>query len=304
MVHRLVLRDCRIASLLAIALFALASTLAFSQTPAEPASPAPATLSSTPARPIEFDVAVFRLNKSGGLMPYIQIPLGGDGFIAQNRPIHDIIRYAFAKGRGGTFRISGEPAWIDDDRYDIQAKVAIEDLPEWKKLNGFGQKIVLQAFLIEYLKLKFHPDPTPYPYYALVVGKSGPKMTPFKPGDSVKTPDGQTLTGRSLTWTTANEVTGLSCEMERLADQLSGRADRPVLDKTGLTGDYNFVLKFDPESDPSLPEGVVRPFLALPPDTATLSIFSSVKQLGLQLLPAKGPLDAIVIDPVERPPDN
>jgi len=295
---------------LAAALLVLAAPVALAQAPAPPAPTTPpnatpaAALSSAPARPIEFDVAVFKLNKSGGLMPFIQIPVGGDGFIAQNRPIHDLIRFAFAKGRGGTFRISGGPAWIDDDRYDIQAKVAVEDLPEWKKLNGLGQKIVLQAFLIEYLKLKFHQDPTPFPYYALVVAKNGPKMTPFKPGDSVATPNGQTLTGRSLTWTTANQVTGLSCEMERLADQLTAHADRPVLDKTGLTGDYNFVLNFDPESDPSLPEGVVRPFLALPPDSATLSIFSSVKQLGLQLVPAKGPLDAIVIDHIERPPDN
>src|ERR1017187_6249434 len=89
--------------------------------------------------------------------------LTADGFTMQNRAFHDLIRFAFAKGRGGAYRISGQPSWVDNDLYDIQAKVAPEDIAEWQKLNGVGQKVALQGFLIEYLKLKFHSDPTPLP---------------------------------------------------------------------------------------------------------------------------------------------
>jgi uncharacterized protein (TIGR03435 family) len=286
--------------LLTSALAVLAMSVASGQTPE--ASPPP--LLFAPTKPIEFDIAVFKLNKSNGAMPYIQIPVGGDGFSAQNRPIHDLIRYAFAKGRGGSFRLSGQPAWVDDDRYDMQAKIAVEDLPEWKKLNGQGQKIVLQKFLIEYLKLKFHPDLTPYPYYALTVGKTGLKFKQTKPGDTFKTPDGQSITGRALLFTGTNEVTVQGVSIEQFADLLSGHADRPVLDKTGLDDFYNFVIHFDATPDPRSPDGPGIPFAALPPDLATPSMFSAVKQLGLQLVPTKGPIDAIVIDHVERPPDN
>jgi uncharacterized protein (TIGR03435 family) len=255
-----------------------------------------------PIKPVEFDVAVFKINKSGGPMPYIQIPVAGDGFLSQNRPLHDLIRYAFAKGRGGSFKMTGEPSWVDDDRYDVQAKVAVEDLPEWKKLNGQGQKIVLQKFLIEYLKLKVHPDPTPYPYYALVVGKNGSKVRQSKPGNTFKTPDGKTTSGRALLATGPNELTAQAIPIEQFTDFLSGHADRLVLDKTGLDDFYDFVLQFDPTT--STPEAPALSFFSLPPEAATPTMFSAVKQLGLQLMLTKGPIDAIVIDHVERPPQN
>ena len=269
------------------------------------ATPPPATLLSAPTKPIDFDVATFKINKSGGIMPYIQIPVGGDGFSAQNRPIHDIIRYAFAQGIGGAYRISGQPAWVDDDRYDIQAKVAVEDLPEWQKLNAVGQKIALQGFLVEYFKLKYHPDATPHPFYALTVGKNGPKMKVYKPGDSFKTPNGQSIAGTNqLRWIGPSEFIGQSCNMARLASWLSSYADRGVLDQTGLSDFYNFDLRFDDMPDPNRPDGPGVPFLALRPADATPALFSAIRQLGLELKAATGPMDGMVIDHIERPPDN
>jgi uncharacterized protein (TIGR03435 family) len=280
---------------------ALAAPIALAQTPPPaPQLAAPTPTLSAPTKPIDFDIAVFRLNKSGdedrklGLTP--------DGFTMQNRPFHDLIRFAFAKGRGGAYRISGQPAWVDNDLYDIQAKVAPEDIAEWQKLNGVGQKIALQGFLIEYLKLKFHPDPTPYPYYALVVGKNGPKMKPFKPGDTFKTPDGQTISAKGLLqWVSGSEVIGQGCTTERLVDQLSGHADRGVIDQTGLMPQgYDFTLQFDDAPDPNGGPGI--PFQAMSPGDATASMRSAVKQLGLELQPTTGPMDGMVIDHIERPP--
>jgi uncharacterized protein (TIGR03435 family) len=293
----------RIRSFLSVTILLLSLPPLIGQETSPP--PAPATeLLFAPTKPLEFDIATFRLNKSNGPMPYIQIPVGGDGFIAINRPVHDLIRYAFAKGRGGSFRISGEPSWLNDDRYDIQAKVAVEDLPEWKKLNTQGQKIVLQKFLIEYLKLKVHPDPTPYPYYALVVGKGGSKFKQGYSADTYTTPEGKSITGRALLVTAPSELTAHAVPIEQFTDMLSGHADRLVLDKTGLDDFYDFVIRFDSPADPHSLDGPPLPFFSLTPDLATPLMFSAVKQLGLQLVLTKGPIDAIVIDHVERPPEN
>jgi len=282
---------------LAAALFVAGASLASAQPPAHSPAPAPkASLLSAPTKPIEFDIATFRPSKPGD--GERKLGITGDAFVMQHRPFHDLIRFAFAKGRGGAYRITG-PSWVDTDLYDIQAKVAPEDIAEWQKLNGVGQKVALQGFLIEYLKLKFHPDPTPYPFYALVVAKNGLKMLPYKAGDSFKTPDGQTLSNSgTLTWVSNSEAIGLSCTTERLADQLSGHADRGVIDQTGLMPQgYSFTLQFD-----DAPDGT--PFQGMQPGDATASMRAALKPLGLELKPTTGPIDSMVIDHIERPPEN
>jgi uncharacterized protein (TIGR03435 family) len=289
---------------LAVAVWILAASL-FGQEAAPPITDAaPVASTSAPAKPIEFDVAVFRLNTSGQPTPRIAIPPGGDGFTAQNRTMHDLIGYAFAHTPGASYRISGEPVWVDADRYDIQAKVASEDLAAWQKLDQAGQRIALQNFLIEYLKLKFHQDTSSYPYYTLGVGKGGPKMKEYKPGVTLQGPDGQIITGTGLChWWPGNLAIGQPCTMQRLANLLSGHADLPIVDKTGLSGDYIFVLQFETAPDPRL-NGHETAVVALPHETATPLIFSAVKQLGLELKPAKGPMDGMIVDHIERPPQN
>jgi uncharacterized protein (TIGR03435 family) len=290
--------------------FAAPILLAQSAAPPAPAAPssasadppsAPAATLSAPTKPIDFDVATFKLNKSGDYDR--KLGFTGDGFVMQNRPFHDLIRYAFAKTRGGSFQLSGQPSWVDDDHYDVQARVAPEDLDEWKKLNAAGQKVALQGFIVEYLKLKYHPDTTPHAYYALVVAKNGLKMKPYKPGDTFKTPTGEVVSGTGiLQWVSGSEVIGQSIAMPRLADQLAGHADKGILDQTGLTGPFNFDLRFDDMPDPS--GNFTRPFLAMAPGDATPAIFSAVKQLGLELKPATGTMDGIVVDHIERPPED
>jgi uncharacterized protein (TIGR03435 family) len=284
------------------------SSFAFSQPSAPPmpdgeaAATPKAKLLDAPTHPIDFDVASFKINKSNDYDR--KLGFTPDGFAMQNRAFHDLIRYAFAKTRGGSFQLSGQPGWVDDVRYDVQARVAPEDMAEWQKLSGLGQKVALQGFVIEYLKLQYHPDTTPHPYYALVVAKSGLKMKVYKPGDTFKTPDGQTVDGTGiLQWVGGSEVVGQSIRMPRLADQLAGHADRGILEQTGLTDAYNFDLRFDDMPDPNHPDWNM-PFLALKPEDATPIIRNAVKQLGLELKAASGPMDGIVVDHIERPPED
>ena len=301
---------CRITGIFLTAAFLAATAIAQDSAPPSSSAPWPLPYSAAPVidpaniPPIEFDVATFKLNKTGAYETSMSIPVGGDGFTAGNRPIHDLIRYAFAKGRGGTYRISGQPAWVDEDRYDVQAKVAPEKLAAWKKLDPGQQKIVLQRFLVETLKLKFHPDETPYPFYALVLGKNGAKLKEVHQGDPLKTPDGKEVGPRTILWTSPNDLTAYACELERFADQLTGHTDRPVRNKTDLHGYYNFSIHFDGAANPNNPNAPDIPFLGLPPDLATPSAVSAVKEIGLEMKLTKGPLDAMVIDHIERPPEN
>jgi uncharacterized protein (TIGR03435 family) len=272
--------------------------------PAAPPTPSAPTLSA-PTHPIDFDLAVFKLHDPRQPAPTVLLmPVGGDSLTVGNRPIHDLIRYAFAHTRGGSYRISGQPAWVDDDRYDIQAKVAPEDRAEWQSLNQVGQKIALQGFLIQYLKLKFHDDTEPHPYYALVVAKSGLKMKEAKKGEEYKLPSGRVIPPSSLIWTSGNDLLGHDIRMPRLADQLAGHADRGFLEQTGLTAGYDFQLHFNDAPNPYNPDGPGMSFLNLPPETATPSIFSAVKPLGLELVPIKAPGDGMVVEHIERPPEN
>lgn len=280
----------------ALLLSFLAATVAIAQTP-------PADLAGSP---IDFDVATFKLNNTDGIIRGFSIPAGGDGFTTRNRPMRDLIRFAFSQpGDGGSFHLSGQPAWVGADKYDIQAKVAPEDLAAWQKLNSAGQKLALQRFLIEYLKLKYHQNSASYPYYALVVDKIGPKMKEYTPGETFRTSEGVlTATTGICHFISSFEAIGQACLMDQLASLLSNYTDRPILDKTGLTAAYNFALHFDGAPNPRIDSEHLFGPQSLPHEVATDSIRLALKQLGLELTPAEGPLDGIVIDHIERPPEN
>ena len=262
------------------------------------------------ARSIHFDVATF---KPSGPNSERALKYTPDGFIMGKRPFHDLIRYSYARVRGGSFKLSGQPAWVDTDLYDIQAKVTPESIATWQKLTFNEQKVVLQQFLADYLKLQVHEDTALYPYYGLAVGKNGIKMKPYQPGDTLSMPggkvlagpDGQLVTGSGLLqWVSGSEILCLGCSMQLLADTLAGHGDKGVLDETGLIGGFNFDLHFNDMIDVAHPDAPPIPFLGLKPDDATPAIRSAVKQLGLELRPTLGQMDGVVIDRIERPAEN
>jgi uncharacterized protein (TIGR03435 family) len=91
--------------------------------------------------------------------------------------------------------------------------------------------------------------------------------------------------------------------MLRLVGFLSGRVDRAVVDQTGLNGFYNFVLKMPPSAGPD--QAAVKKLEGLSPETPSASDFAdALKQLGLQLIPDKAPVDYLVVDSVEPPSEN
>jgi uncharacterized protein (TIGR03435 family) len=177
---------------------------------------------------------------------------------------------------------------LDSEEYDIEAKA-----PE--STNQDRLKLMLQGLLAQRFKLALHRVAEQRQVYALIVGNGGPKLHAVdkepSPGGAFGLKDG---------FFYKKMVTN----MEQLAQQLPMFLDdTPVLDKTGLTGVYEFSLKVEMDLETfqsKMPEAgqVFYGFGMIP------SVFQSVKDLGLELAPQKGVVDNLVIDHVERPDAN
>jgi uncharacterized protein (TIGR03435 family) len=217
----------------------------------------------------------------------------------------------FANGHSnppwGAPAISGGPAWINTDRYRINAKAETDLSP------GMMQGPMLQALLEDRFKLKIHRETREVSLYALTVAKGGLKLprveegscTPrdYSPLPRSPEPSQKPFCGNGGFAKKGGLVVAdiPAISIDEFSKRLSFRLDRPVMDKTGVTGLFNFHLEFAP--DMSTPQ-----FLGQPPDPsepAGQSIFTAIqKQLGLRLEPANGPREYLVIDSAERPSGN
>jgi uncharacterized protein (TIGR03435 family) len=161
--------------------------------------------------------------------------------------------------------------WLDSQLYSIDAKVEGD-----AKLSREEIKPLLRKLLEERFHLQAHTGTRTAPGFALTIAKSGPKLDPGKPR---KLSGGQLLPGRLQMW----HVT-----VESFAQFLASPAGHPVVNKTGITGTYDFDLRFSPanDPDPNLPD-----------------LFTALQeQLGLKLVPEKVPVDYFVVDHVEKIP--
>jgi uncharacterized protein (TIGR03435 family) len=269
----------------------------------------------------EFDVATIKLSQDkdfGGVLGF----LTEDSYRARNMTMKSVIRDAYGLWGGGEEMVSGGPKWLDTDRYYITAKLDASVAEKLKKLSPDQRKLtenqMVQALLADRLKLVIHREAKEFPVYALTIAKTGLKLREAKPGDPYANAfpyadkfDGGTEVagktfgviggspeGRTMT------IYGFAVSVTALAKELTVRGvGQIVQDKTGLTGNYDFALKFwftqmRPTSD-SAPDGQ-------PPDPAGgPSIFTAIQQqLGLKLESTKGPVQIVVIDHVERPSGN
>jgi uncharacterized protein (TIGR03435 family) len=190
--------------------------------------------------------------------------------------------------------LTGGPSWIRSERFEIQALMPagspIYTLDQFMKGDAPKLEQMLQAMLAERFKLTVHQETKEVPAYALVPGKGGPKLT--RPAAEDKTnfgmrrqadPNGQI----------SNKIVGRKTELRDFAFLLLLTTRRPVIDRTGLTGEFNFDLEFAPFDS------------ADPAESSAPSLFTALQeQLGLRLENTKAPLDGLVIDHAERPSDN
>jgi uncharacterized protein (TIGR03435 family) len=270
---------------------------------------------SSPAAP-KFEVVSIRRHtaQSGP----VQVGPTPDGFRSIGLSMFGIFQWAYAlPNQPGLLRgnqIEGDPGWLSGELYDVVAKVDQADLADWQKpaMRQTMLRVMLQAMLAERCKVVVHYVSKEAPVYDLVIAKGGPKFKPAETVDTVelrrKHPEGGMMRGSGTMAVQGPDRTQFyAIPMAILASTiLPSVADRPVVDKTGLTGSYDLALP-SPALRRSPPP---PPSVATPPDAPSspledASIFTALPAaLGLRLEPAKGRVEMLVIDHVERPSEN
>jgi uncharacterized protein (TIGR03435 family) len=264
-----------------------------------------------------FEVATVRPNKSGVMRVSLRMLPGGT-YEAFNVTLESMIRMAF---RMGDRQIAGGPEWITRDRFDIVGK--------WPEGGPPAVMERMQKLLVDRFALKAHKETRELPIYELVLadrnGKTGPQLTVSTAdctagargrGDAVAgrgpAPIATLRPGERPSCGVTNgrgRVAGGGQSMAQLAASLSRYSGRTVVDRTGLTGRFDYDLEF--AMDPSIQAPGIGG--GLPPDPQAtraadpegVSIFTAVQdQLGLKLESARGPVDVVVIDSVSQPTEN
>lgn len=283
-----------------------------------------------PPIPAAFEVSTVR---PSGVMDFDHCagadgPAGPGRLVFKCATLANLIQQAYAVFANGlslnpqTLPISGAPAWLDSDHYDITAKVDAN--PPLVVMMG----PMLQSLLEDRFKLRLHRETREVPVYTLTVAKSGLKLKPLEkpdctpadltkllapPAPGQKPPNfcGATRFGRNGGDLTLNIHAMSMGEFSQYISRgpLGPQLDRPVIDKTGIDGVFDFHLEFAPgQNTPGFLLQLRRPApngTAPTSDPDGPSIFTAVQeQLGLKLEPAKGPGEFLVIDRVERPSEN
>lgn len=230
-----------------------------------------------------------------------------DRFTAINMTVQKLVGGAYGLE---PMQVIGGPDWVGTNRYDIQAKM---DEPTLNKLQSLTQeqrilerKRMLQAFLASRFQMALHQETKDLPVYTLVVSKSGSKLKTANPdetySDGIKGFDGKP-TGPHTMRVAIGEFTAQGLPMTEIVSLLTNQVDRIVVDKTGLTGQYDFTLKWtlDATQPPALRgEDAQRSGPSRGP-----SIFAAIQdQLGLELRPQTAPMEVVVVDRVARPAGN
>jgi uncharacterized protein (TIGR03435 family) len=211
--------------------------------------------------------------------------------------------------------VEGAPSWVKSDRYRIDAK------PERPASLDEMRGPMLRNLLEDRFQLKLHRQPHEVPGYALTIAKGGPKLTPFPEGGCWRIgeqPDpARPLCGMNrpeaarkgrgpgapLYW----DVPGLNAT--GIAKLLERYLNRPVVDRTGITGTFEVRMEF--AWDESITSFIRRDCspdcgpLTGPDPNGVPSIFTALQQqLGLKLEPVKSSADTLAIDHIERPSEN
>ena len=266
---------------------------------------------STAATTVAFEVASVKPNKSGTRNSSTRTPNGG--FIGTNVTARQLILSAYNL-RG--LQLTGGPGWIDSERFDIDARA-----PE----NSARDQVMamLRTLLAERFKLVVHKETKDQPIYALILarsdGKLGPQMKISSVDCSAPRPPVQGVAGTGGgtppvlqpgenpcgTNTNVSNTGGVMKGGSRTAPEIATSlasfvADRMVIDRTGLSGRYDFELRWTPDN---LQPVAAAAGGAATPDAPSLFV-ALPEQMGLKLESQRGPVEFVIIDKIEKPTEN
>ncbi len=249
-------------------LLSLAAALVFaaSHLPAQSAPPA--------VKLPGYDVVSIKPNRSGS--GHVGVHTRDSTYQAENVSLKNLLLNAYNLKEA---QLVDLPPWGESERFDINAKVLDPDMTVLNDLSEQQRGSMLQAMLADRFGLKSHMGTAILPVYELVLLKGGPR---FKPAQN---------TGRTVK-VHNTELTATGVPLATLVDELSSELGRVVVDKTGLTGNFDITLKWSKDD-------------AAATDTSPPTLLTALQeQLGLKLVPSKAPIPTFVIDHVEMPSEN
>lgn len=274
-------------------------------------------IEAQPPAPTSFDAASIKPTSQQGTdiqgLGDVRILPGG-----RLRAEKALLRYFIQSAYGvKPFQISGGPAWIDSAHYDIDAKA--DGNP-----NPSQMRMMMQGLLEERFKLKVHHQTRQLPVYELVVAKGGARLPEPKEGScAVPDPNGSSsppapgqliACGRVLMMMSpaSAQMRGGGVSMSELVRVLSNVLGQTVVDKTEFRQTFDVHLQFTPDetlgglpTPPPAPAPSGDSIRSAPFPDSHGNLFAAIQeQLGLKLEAAKGPVDVLVIDSVERPSGN
>jgi uncharacterized protein (TIGR03435 family) len=293
-------------AIIAVGLWAVANVAVYVQ-----------TSSSTPVQQrLTFEAASVKPNTSGE--PRVMVRAEpGSRFTATNVPLRVLIRNAY--GISEDSRIVDAPGWIGVERFDAVAK-APADVPPMIPGQGVGpMNLMLQALLEDRFQLRLHRESRELPLYVLTFTttdrRRGPRLTPttvdcaeilakLYPATGPAPPRPPFVPGQPPPCGSTGgpgQILAQGMTMAQLASNLSSRVNRVVVDKTGMTGQFDLNLEWMPDQFQG--PGTLGALPGTPPpspDTQGVSIYTALQeQLGLKLASTKGPVDVLVVDRVE-----
>jgi len=205
-----------------------------------------------------------------------------------NTTLADVITMAYGLHAR---QLVGGPSWMESDKYDITGQPEGQGMP-----NQTQMRAMLRALVEERFKLTTHRETRELPAYSLVVAPGGPKLTK---NDS--NPNGLP----SLLFRGLGVLPVTNATMADFAGVMQlAVLDRPVVDKTGLQGRYDFVLTWTPDETQFASFGVRIPSPSNAADAPPVLFTAVQEQLGLKFDSVRAPVEVLVIDRVEKPSEN
>lgn len=239
-----------------------------------------------------FEVATIRPSKPGRFGE--DLDESNNRLTIQNYSLRHLIREAY--GLKSDSQIIGGPVWIDTQRFDIVAKVDDAEVARMDKMEGSESDRewdrMLQSLLADRFQLRATHGQRALPVFALVVTRSGPKIKSTPEKSSSASPDSDS--GVNIH---NGELTARATSMDSFADVLTGMRDmanRVVINRTGLAGDYDFQLDWSRDRG----DGASQ-------DSPYPGLFTALEeQLGLKLKSARAQVDVVVIESATQPSVN
>lgn len=215
------------------------------------------------------------------------ITMKGRQVIVVNNTVTELIAFSYGIH---PHQILGAPAWMESEHYDIDGQPDAPGQPSLAQVE-----VMLQKLLVDRFQLKFHRDQKELSMYTLTVAKNGHKLTPSS-SDPHAAP--------RLAFAKLGLLPAGNASMDEFVGQLQAVVlDKPVLNRTGLAGRWDFTLRWTPDATQFIGFGggtAPSPDPDAPPD-----LFTAVQQqLGLKLDSTRAPADVFIIDSVAKPSQN